>query len=105
VPAADAAAAAAAVTAGVGARARRRAAAVTAHRRRRPGATAHRAVPHQARGRPVADRAALADVLVKVSALAWTLRERIAELDINPLVVRADGEGVVALDALLVLRG
>jgi acetyltransferase len=57
------------------------------------------------RGRPVADRAALADVLVKVSVLAWTLRERIAELDINPLVVRADGEGVVALDALLVLRG
>jgi acyl-CoA synthetase (NDP forming) len=56
------------------------------------------------RGKPPADRAALADVLVKVSALAWTLRERIAELDINPLIVRAAGEGVVAVDALLVLR-
>ena len=57
------------------------------------------------RGRPAADRAALADVLVKVSALAWALRERIAELDINPLIVRAEGKGVVAVDALLVLHG
>ena len=57
------------------------------------------------RGRQVADRAALADVLLKVSALAWALRERIAELDINPLIVREEGQGVVAVDALLVLRG
>ena len=47
----------------------------------------------------------LADVLLKVSALAWALRERIAELDINPLIVREEGQGVVAVDALLVLRG
>jgi hypothetical protein len=39
-----------------------------------------------------------------VSGLAWTLRARIGELDINPLKVRAAGEGVVAVDALLVLR-
>lgn len=56
------------------------------------------------RGKPPADRAALAQVLVKVSGLAWTLRARIGELDINPLKVRAVGEGVVAVDALLVLR-
>jgi acyl-CoA synthetase (NDP forming) len=56
------------------------------------------------RGRPPADRAALADALVKVSALAWALRDRIAELDINPMMVFAEGKGVVAADALLVLR-
>jgi acetyltransferase len=56
------------------------------------------------RGRPAADRAALAETLVRVSALAWALRDRIAELDINPLIVRERGQGVVAADALLVLR-
>jgi hypothetical protein len=31
-------------------------------------------------------------------------RERIAELDINPVLVRPEGQGVVAVDALIVLR-
>jgi acetyltransferase len=56
------------------------------------------------RGRPAADRAALADALVKVSALAWELRGRLRELDINPLVVRDEGAGVVSVDALVVLQ-
>ncbi|MGH8618438.1 MAG: acetate--CoA ligase family protein [Burkholderiales bacterium] len=56
------------------------------------------------RGRPPADRDALAETLVRVSTLAWALRDRIAELDINPLIVRERGHGVVAADALLVLR-
>ena len=56
------------------------------------------------RGRPPADREALAEVLVQVSALAWSLRGRLSELDINPLIVRSRGEGVVAVDALAVLR-
>ena len=56
------------------------------------------------RGRPPADRNALADVLVKVSTLAWSMRDRLGELDINPLIVRREGEGAVAADALLVLR-
>ena len=42
---------------------------------------------------------------MRVSTLAWALRDRIAELDINPLIVREQGQGVVAADALLVLRG
>jgi hypothetical protein len=46
----------------------------------------------------------LAQTLARVAALAWTLRDRIAELDINPLLVRPAGCGVVAADALLVLR-
>jgi acyl-CoA synthetase (NDP forming) len=56
------------------------------------------------RGRPACDVEALAQTLVRVSELAWTMRERIAELDINPLLVRPLGRGVVAADALLVLR-
>jgi succinyl-CoA synthetase beta subunit len=56
------------------------------------------------RGRPAADFDALAGTLVKLSVMAWTLRDRIAEVDINPLVVQSHGQGVVALDALVVLR-
>ena len=56
------------------------------------------------RGRPVSDVDALADVLARVSRLAWQERERIVELDINPLMVRSKGHGVVAADALVVLR-
>lgn len=56
------------------------------------------------RGQPPADRTALAETLVKVSRLAWQLKDRVAEMDINPLLVRHGGEGTVALDALVVLR-
>jgi acyl-CoA synthetase (NDP forming) len=45
---------------------------------------------------------ALVDVLVKVQRLAMDLADTVAELDINPLVVRAKGQGAVALDALVV---
>ena len=56
------------------------------------------------RGRPACDTDALVGVLVRVSELAWQMRDRLAELDINPLIVRPAGAGVVALDALVVLR-
>ncbi len=52
-----------------------------------------------ARGRPAADIAALADTIAKLSALAAALGPRLAELDINPLLVRETGAGVIALDA------
>jgi acyl-CoA synthetase (NDP forming) len=52
-----------------------------------------------ARGRPAADIAALADAIAKLSALAATLGPRLVELDINPLLVRNTGDGVIALDA------
>ncbi len=55
------------------------------------------------RGAPPADVEALAGLLVSVSSLAMTLGERLAELDINPVFVRPEGQGVVAADALLVL--
>jgi acetyltransferase len=63
-----------------------------------------RAIFGGVRGRPALDVDALALTLVRVSELAWTLRERLSELDINPLLVRPQGRGVVAADALVVLR-
>ncbi len=57
------------------------------------------------RGRPAADLAALADTLVRVSSLATHLEARLAELDINPLMVLPSAQGVKAVDVLVVLRG
>ena len=44
---------------------------------------------------------ALADAIVRVSALAVDLEAEVAELDINPLFVFARGQGVKAADALI----
>ena len=57
------------------------------------------------RGRPAADLVALADTLVCVSYLAMHMEGHLAELDINPLMVLPGGQGVKAVDALIVLRG
>src|SRR5262249_49794611 len=53
------------------------------------------------RGQPL-DRAALADLLVRVSDIAVETGGRIVELDLNP-VVNVPGDGVVALDARALL--
>lgn len=63
-----------------------------------------RAVLDGVRGSPAADTEALTQALVRLSELSWTLRERLAELDVNPLLVRPKGRGVVAADALIILR-
>jgi hypothetical protein len=42
---------------------------------------------------------------VRVSHLAMHLEGHLAELDINPLMVLPSGQGVKAVDALVVLRG
>jgi acyl-CoA synthetase (NDP forming) len=55
-----------------------------------------------ARGRPKADVKALVDVILKVQRLALDLSGQLAELDINPLVVKQ--KGAVALDALAVTK-
>jgi hypothetical protein len=47
------------------------------------------------------DSEALLQVLLAVSDLALAQRQVLAELDINPLIVRPRGRGVVAVDALL----
>ena len=56
------------------------------------------------RGRPAADLEALAQVLCQVGQFACAWRERIAELEINPLFVFPEGSGVVVGDALAALR-
>jgi len=55
-----------------------------------------------ARGRPPADEPALVDALVAVSELAWSARHRVAEIDVNPLIVQPRGQGAIAVDALVV---
>ena len=57
------------------------------------------------RGAPPLDVDAVVDVLVRLSWLIQDHREHVAEIDINPLFVRARGQGVVAADALVVLHG
>ena len=57
------------------------------------------------RGRPAADLEALEDTLVRVSHLAMHLEGHLAELDINPLMVLPSGQGVKAVDALVVFHG
>jgi len=49
------------------------------------------------RGQPPADKAAVADVIVAVSN--WIVSDpAIQEIDVNPLVVYAAGQGAVAVD-------
>ena len=55
-----------------------------------------------ARGRPRADVRSLVDVIMRVQRMAMDLSGEIAELDVNPLVVRP--KGALALDALVVCR-
>jgi acetate---CoA ligase (ADP-forming) len=55
------------------------------------------------RGSPPADVAALKDVLHRVGAMVEDLPE-VAELDLNPVFVRADGLGVVSVDVRCKLR-
>ncbi|MGE0314053.1 MAG: acetate--CoA ligase family protein [Lautropia sp.] len=57
------------------------------------------------RKRPALDVEAAADALCRLSWLAADLSERIESLDINPLGVRAKGEGVVAMDGRASLTG
>jgi acyl-CoA synthetase (NDP forming) len=56
------------------------------------------------RGAPPADLDALADMAARVSWLADDLRDDIAELDLNPVVVLPRGQGTFAVDALVVGR-
>lgn len=48
---------------------------------------------------------ALARTLVAVSHMAAHLEDEVSELDINPLLLLPGGEGAVAVDALVALKG
>ncbi len=54
------------------------------------------------RGMAKGDLDALADAIVAVSNLARLDGSRVSEAEINPLLVKAEGEGVVAVDGLIV---
>ena len=56
------------------------------------------------RGKPEADVAALADLMVPLSQFAADHSEVIAEIDLNPVIVHNKGEGVSVVDALIVKR-
>jgi len=55
------------------------------------------------RGKPTGDLDALAQALVSLSRLAVHDGPAVAEAEINPLIVRPKGEGVIAVDALVKL--
>ena len=56
------------------------------------------------RGQPRGDVDALIDMLINVSDLAVNLSGILEEVDINPLVVLPEGQGVKALDALITIN-
>jgi acyl-CoA synthetase (NDP forming) len=53
------------------------------------------------RGRPPGDLDALAQALVALSRLAVADGPTVAEAEVNPLIVREQGQGVIAVDALV----
>ncbi|HXW24175.1 MAG TPA: acetate--CoA ligase family protein [Xanthobacteraceae bacterium] len=56
------------------------------------------------RGRPAADIDALAAALARLSVIAAAQAGAIESIDVNPFLVRAKGQGAVALDALVIPR-
>ena len=55
------------------------------------------------RGKPGGDIAAVVDAVMAVAAFAEAHRDRLLELDVNPLLVLPQGQGALAVDALVVL--
>ncbi|MHA6800209.1 acetate--CoA ligase family protein [Bounagaea algeriensis] len=55
------------------------------------------------RGQPPRDLDAAADIVARLSWLAFDLADDITELDINPLLLGAHGHGAIAVDCLAVL--
>ena len=59
---------------------------------------------HGFRGRPAADITATVDAILAVQQYAISNSQALVELDVNPLLIGAQGEGVYAADALIVLE-
>jgi len=56
------------------------------------------------RGKPAADRRAMVDLLVRLSHLAVDAADRIAEIDLNPVIVYPRGQGLALVDALILQK-
>jgi hypothetical protein len=63
-----------------------------------------RAMLDGVRGQPAADVDALADALSRLSVYAAANSEVIESIDINPFLVKAKGEGAIAVDALILTQ-
>ena len=53
------------------------------------------------RGKPAGDVPALVEAILAVARYAAAHLDSLAELDVNPIIVRPSGHGVVAVDALV----
>jgi len=56
------------------------------------------------RGTAKADVAALSKLISEVSLLAARLRDQVSEMELNPVLVHGEGQGVTIVDALVVPR-
>ena len=61
-------------------------------------------VLHGFRGRPAGDVEALTATLVGISQMAVHLEGTVDELDVNPLMVLSNGQGVKAVDAIMTIN-
>ena len=57
------------------------------------------------RGKPPADRAALARLMATLSRFAADHADVVQEIDLNPVIVHPEGQGLTIVDALIVRRG
>ena len=55
----------------------------------------------QGAGKPAGDVPALVEAILAVARYAAAHLDSLAELDVNPIIVRPSGHGVVAVDALV----
>jgi hypothetical protein len=53
------------------------------------------------RGRPALDVDALSDIVSRISVMATQYRDRIGEIEVNPVMVLPVGQGAIAVDALI----
>jgi acetyltransferase len=56
------------------------------------------------RGAPKADVAALSKLISEVSVLAARLKDQVSEIELNPVLVHAEGQGATIVDALVIPR-
>lgn len=61
-------------------------------------------IPKGIRGKGPADIEVFSKVLLKVASLADELKDIVAEIDINPLIVLGRGKGAKAVDAIFLLH-
>jgi hypothetical protein len=57
------------------------------------------------RGKPAADVRALIDTVLGVARYASANVDALVELDVNPVIVRPEGLGAVAVDTMIRLKG